>query len=64
MNAPSERAAVVAAEKRIADWLRSYGNIRCGGKMLISAMRDAGPEFADAIERGEHRKDEGHHDRG
>lgn len=55
-------AAITAAEQRGAErergnvvaWLREYGNVHCGEDMAISAMRDAGPSFANAIETGAH----------
>ena len=46
-GAERERGKVVA-------WLREYGNVHCGEDMAISAMRDAGPSFANAIETGAH----------
>ena len=60
--AMTDAAAITAAEQRGAErergnvvaWLREYGNVHCGEDMAISAMRDAGPSFANAIETGAH----------
>jgi hypothetical protein len=51
-------AAAVAGERarrddEIVAWLRSFGSVRCGEGMGISAMLDAGPLFAASLERGE-----------